>query len=215
MTRARVSLGRQGRSTSRPMTNSRWARRSRRQRRRVCRGDDDGRWGGELHLPGDGGIELHGDVQRVRTGAEPGDLRHGGAGGDGGSRAGVDGDEGATPALVLVVGGTWSGLHDPHDRGGGMGRRRRRSTSVTYCRRGRAPTERSRRRAGPGGCPASGATSLAGCTVCGGHQWPSGDPTVPVAVAANAANPTVNTATVTGGGDPTCTNCVDDDEPGD
>ena len=28
-----------------------------------------------------------------------------------------------------------------------------------------------------------------------------------VAVAANAANPTVNTATVTGGGDPTCTNC--------
>ena len=32
--------------------------------------------------------------------------------------------------------------------------------------------------------------------------------TVPVAVAANAANPTVNTATVTGGGDPTCTNCT-------
>ena len=36
--------------------------------------------------------------------------------------------------------------------------------------------------------------------------------TVPVAVAANAANPTVNTATVTGGGDPTCTNCTGDDD---
>ncbi|WP_162527556.1 beta strand repeat-containing protein [Casimicrobium huifangae] len=56
------------------------------------------------------------------------------------------------------------------------------------------------------GCPASGATSLAGCTVASGTNGPVVI-TVPVAVAANAANPTVNTATVTGGGDPTCTNC--------
>jgi hypothetical protein len=53
------------------------------------------------------------------------------------------------------------------------------------------------------GCPAAGATSLAGCTITAG----AGTPivlTVPVNVAASTANPVGNTATATGGGDTTC-----------
>ena len=68
-------------------------------------GDDDAYRGGELHLPGDDGRELHGDVQRVCTGAKHDDLRHGHPDGDGGSGAALTVTKSATPA-VLVVGGT-------------------------------------------------------------------------------------------------------------
>lgn len=53
------------------------------------------------------------------------------------------------------------------------------------------------------GCPAAGATSLAGCTIAAGAKTPI-VVTVPVNVAVTAANPVTNTATVTGGGDTTC-----------
>ncbi|MCZ2134264.1 MAG: DUF11 domain-containing protein, partial [Burkholderiales bacterium] len=55
------------------------------------------------------------------------------------------------------------------------------------------------------GCPGSGASTLTGCTIAAGAATGNIIITVPVAVAANAANPTVNTASVTGGGDPNCT----------
>ncbi len=54
------------------------------------------------------------------------------------------------------------------------------------------------------GCPASGATSLAGCSIAAGAATGNIVVTVPVTVAASAANPSNNTATVTGGGDPSC-----------
>ena len=55
------------------------------------------------------------------------------------------------------------------------------------------------------GCPATGATNLTGCSIAAGAATGNIVITVPVSVAAAAANPSTNTATVTGGGDPTCT----------
>ena len=154
---------------------------------------------GVANFTRDDGRELHGDVQRVRTGAEHDDLRHGGADGDGRTAPALTVTKSATPAVLVVkprvrvytITIAWP-----------MDRRRRRSTSVTYCRRGVSTN---------GAITATGGTSLAVRPVgrrvwraarCVGHQWPVVI-TVPVAVAADAANPTVNTATVTGGGDPT------------
>ncbi|MEO6291396.1 MAG: hypothetical protein ABIO88_02105 [Burkholderiaceae bacterium] len=54
------------------------------------------------------------------------------------------------------------------------------------------------------GCPAAGASSLAGCSIASGAVTGNIVITVPVTVAASAANPSANTATVTGGGDPSC-----------
>lgn len=55
------------------------------------------------------------------------------------------------------------------------------------------------------GCPAAGATSLAGCSIATGVANGNIVITVPVNVAATAVNPSVNSATATGGGDPLCT----------
>jgi uncharacterized repeat protein (TIGR01451 family) len=52
------------------------------------------------------------------------------------------------------------------------------------------------------GC--SSTTSLAGCTIAAGAANGNIVITVPVSVAATAINPSINTATVTGGGDPAC-----------
>lgn len=55
------------------------------------------------------------------------------------------------------------------------------------------------------GCPAAGATSLAGCSIAAGAASGNIVITVPVSVALTAANPSTNSAIVTGGGDPLCT----------
>jgi hypothetical protein len=138
----------------------------------------------------------------VCTGAEHDDLRHGGVDGDGGSRAGADGNEerdaggaggggtGQVYTITISVAPTTAAINVSDVLPAGV------STNGAITATGGTLS----------GCPASGATSLAGCTVASGTNGPVVI-TVPVAVAANAANPTVNTATVTGGGDPTCTNC--------
>ena len=55
------------------------------------------------------------------------------------------------------------------------------------------------------GCPAAGATNLTGCSIAAGAANGNIVITVPVSVAATAANPSTNNATATGGGDPACT----------
>ena len=55
------------------------------------------------------------------------------------------------------------------------------------------------------GCPAAGATSLAGCSIAAGAATGNIVIAVPVSVALTAANPSINSATVAGGGDPLCT----------
>ena len=55
------------------------------------------------------------------------------------------------------------------------------------------------------GCPSAGATSLAGCSIALGAAIGNIVITVPVSVALTAANPSINSATVAGGGDPLCT----------
>lgn len=54
------------------------------------------------------------------------------------------------------------------------------------------------------GCPAAGAQTLTGCTIASGAAGPIVI-TIPVSVGVGAATPSVNSATVTGGGDPLCT----------
>ena len=186
MTRARVSWkGRRGRSTSRPMTNSRWARRSRRRRRRVPAGTMTGAVA-NFTYPGTTGASCTVTYSVCAPAPNTTICDTAVLTVTAGARAGVDGNQEARRRRCW-----WWVARDRCTRSRSvwpMGRRRRRSTSVTYCRQGSAPTERSRRRRDLSGCPASGATSLAGCTVASGTNGPVVI-TVPVAVAANAANP--------------------------
>ena len=144
-------------------------------------GDDDRRRGGELHLPGDDGRELHGDVQRVRTGAEHDDLRHGGVDGDGGAAPALTVTKSATPA-VLVVGMagqvytiTISVANGPTTAAINVSDVLPAGVTHQWSDHGDGRDL--------GGCPAGGATSLAGCTVASGTNGPVVI-TVPVAVAA-------------------------------
>ena len=108
----------------------------------------------------------------------------------------------ATPA-VLVVGARVS-VHD-HDRSVANGPTTAAINVSDVCRQG---DQRSDHGDGRDAWWLSGqwATSLAGCTVASGHQWPGGDHGTGGG-GGECGEPTVNTATVTGGGDPTCTNC--------
>jgi uncharacterized repeat protein (TIGR01451 family) len=54
------------------------------------------------------------------------------------------------------------------------------------------------------GCPVSGASNLVGCSIALGAATGNIVITVPVSVAASTANPSSNTATASGGGDPSC-----------
>ena len=114
------------------------------------------------YLPGDDGVELHGDVRCPVAPAPNTTICDTAIPGDGGSSAGVTVTKSATPAVLVVGASVQSYTTRSLWR---MDRRRRRSVSVTRCRQG--DDQRSDHGDGrdASGCPGHGATSLAGCSI--------------------------------------------------
>ena len=165
-------------------------------------GDDDGRCG-ELHPPGDDGRELHGDVQRVRTGAEHDDLRHGGLTVTAGAAPALTVTKSATPA-VLVVGGTGQVYTITISVANGPTTAAINVSDVLPA--GSAPTERSRRRAGPEWLSGQGGDESGGLHGSVGHQWPGGDHGTGGG-GGECGEPDGEHGDGDGWRDPTCTNC--------